>query len=147
MLHGLAFADLYAGSGAIGFEAASRGADPVLLVESAPRAAAVITRNLAELGLRSVELRAERVERLVRTKPDRTYDVVFLDPPYGLAVDTLGEVLDRLSRNGWVTPDGLLVVERSRRDADVSWPPGFEGGWRRDYGETTLLFGCAPEAA
>jgi 16S rRNA (guanine966-N2)-methyltransferase len=146
-LQGLAFADLYAGSGAVGLEAASRGADPVLLVESARPSAAVISRNIADLALGSVRLRTERVERLARTRADRTYDVIFLDPPYELSAEILGEVLGRLAANAWIAADGLLVVERSRRDAKLRWPPGFEGGWRRDYGETTLLFGCAPEPA
>jgi 16S rRNA (guanine966-N2)-methyltransferase len=146
-LAGLAFADLYAGSGAVGLEAASRGAAPVLLVESSPRTAAVISRNITDLRLEAVSVRTDRVERLAHTKPARPYEVVFLDPPYGLAADAVAEILDRLVANGWVANDGLLVVERSRRDAELRWPPPFAGGWRRDYGETTLLFGCAPEPA
>ena len=145
-LRGLAVADLFAGSGAVGLEAASRGAEPVLLVESSARTAAVISRNIAELGLRdTVTTRVERVERLVRTRPARTYDVVFLDPPYAFAAAALDQILAGVVGNGWVAGDGLLVVERSRRDAELSWPPGFEQGWRRDYGETTLILGRASE--
>lgn len=147
-LRGLAFADLFAGSGAVGLEAASRGADPVLLVESAPRTAVAVTRNITDLGLRdTVSLRPERVERLVRGRPPRTYDVVFVDPPYALPTDALAEILARLIGNGWVDRDGLVVVERSRRDAQLAWPPAFGEGWRRDYGETTLIFGYAPDPA
>jgi len=147
-LRGLAFADLFAGSGAVGLEAASRGADAVLLVESSARAAAVTGRNIAELELRGVvTLRVERVERLVSGRPSRTYDVVFLDPPYGLPSTELAEVVAAVVGNGWLEPDGLLVVERSRRTADLDWPPGFELSWRRDYGETTLLFGRASDPA
>jgi 16S rRNA (guanine966-N2)-methyltransferase len=147
-LRGLAFADLFAGSGAVGLEAASRGADAVLLVESSTRAAAVTGRNIAELELRGVvTLRVERVERLVRGRPSRTYDVVFLDPPYALPAPELTGVIAAVVGNGWLEPDGLVVVERSRRAADLDWPPGFELSWRRDYGETTLLFGRASDPA
>ena len=147
-LQGLAFADLFAGSGAVGLEAASRGAEAVLLVESSTRTAAVTGRNIAELGLGDiVKLRGERVERLVRGRPSRTYDIVFLDPPYSLPALELAEVVAAVVGNGWLEPDGLLVVERSRRAADLDWPPGFELGWRRDYGETTLLFGRESDPA
>jgi 16S rRNA (guanine966-N2)-methyltransferase len=146
-LRGLAFADLFAGSGAVGLEAASRGADEVLLVESSTRTATVAARNIAELGLGGViTLRSERVERLVRGRPIRTYDVVFLDPPYALPADELTEILVVIVGNGWLATDGLVVVERSRRAADLDWPPGFELDRRRDYGETTLLFGSASDA-
>ncbi|GAA3625958.1 16S rRNA (guanine(966)-N(2))-methyltransferase RsmD [Microlunatus ginsengisoli] len=146
-LRGLAVADLFAGSGAVGLEAASRGADPVLLVESSARTGAVIARNVTELGLGGqVTARIERVERLVRTRPARTYDVVFVDPPYAFAEAALADILAGVVGSGWVAPDGLVVVERSRRDAGLSWPPGFEEGWRRDYGETTLIFGGARDA-
>lgn len=145
-LRGLAFADLFAGSGAVGLEAASRGADAVLLVESSARTTAVITRNIAELVLDGVvTLRTERVERLVRGRATRSYDVVFLDPPYAMAPDALAEIVAAVVANGWLAADGLVVVERSRRSPDLDWPPGFEEGRRRDYGETTLLFGYAPD--
>jgi 16S rRNA (guanine966-N2)-methyltransferase len=141
-LRGLAVADLFAGSGAVGLEAASRGADPVLLVESSARTGAVAGRNIDDLGLGAVvSCRADRVERIVRARPTRTYDVVFLDPPYALPAGDLAAIITDLVANGWVAPDGLIVVERSRRAATLRWPPAFEEGWRRDYGETTLIFG------
>jgi 16S rRNA (guanine966-N2)-methyltransferase len=147
-LRGFAFADLFAGSGAVGLEAASRGAEAVLLVESSTRTAAVTARNVAELDLCGVvTLRSERVERLVRGRPSRTWDVVFLDPPYALSADELAKVLVAVVGNGWLAPDGLMVVERSRRAADLAWPPGFGLDRRRDYGETTLLFGSASDVA
>ena len=147
-LRGIAFADLFAGSGAVGLEAASRGADAVLAVESSARTAAVISRNIADLALADVvAVRTDRVERLARTRPARPYDLVFLDPPYDLSAGAVGAVLADLVTNGWVRSDGLIVVERSRRDRDLAWPPGFEEGWRRDYGETTLIFGIRPDPA
>jgi 16S rRNA (guanine966-N2)-methyltransferase len=82
-LAGLAFCDLYSGSGAVGLEAASRGAAPVLLVESNRRTALLTTRNAADLAL-PAEVRTERVEQLIQHPAGRGYDVVFADPPYEL---------------------------------------------------------------
>src|SRR5438445_6139 len=81
-LVGRSFLDLYAGSGAVGLEAASRGATPVVLVESAAPALAALRANVETLGLTGVDIRAERVERMLATAPPRPFEVVFLDPPY-----------------------------------------------------------------
>jgi 16S rRNA (guanine966-N2)-methyltransferase len=145
-LAGLAVADLYAGSGAVGLEAASRGAGHVLLVESSSRSAALIRRNVAELELSGVvDIRNDRVERVVRARPARTYDVVFVDPPYALPADDLSDILGHLLAERWLAPDALLVIERSKRDAELCWPPGVQETRRRDYGETTLIFAAVPD--
>lgn len=138
-LAGLAFLDLYAGSGAIGLEAASRGAEPVLLVESDARTAALARRNVADLDL-GVGVRATTVETLARTSPERAYDVAFVDPPYALATDRLDAVVADLVAHGWVAPDGLLVLERSSRSPAPTWPAGVVETWDRSYGETVLHF-------
>lgn len=139
-LAGLAFCDLYAGSGAVGLEAASRGADPVLLVESHRRTAQLTIRNARELGLHG-EVVADRVEQVV-ARPARTaYDVVFADPPYELATTALDALLVDLVDQGWLAVDGLVVVERSRRTPELSWPEVIAERWSRSYGETVLHFG------
>ncbi len=136
-LAGLAFADLYAGSGAVGLEAASRGAGPVLLVESDRRTAAVAAGNARALDL-SVRVATSRVERWVRSPADQAYDVVFADPPYELSgVDGL---MVALLANGWLADDGLVVVERSTRSEPPTWPAALVEQWERRYGETTLYF-------
>jgi 16S rRNA (guanine966-N2)-methyltransferase len=146
-LAALAFADLYAGSGAVGLEAASRGADPVLLVEGNKRTALVSERNVAELRL-PVRVRAVRVEQLVTQPPPQPFDVVFLDPPYDLASSAVAGVLAALAGHGWLVPDALVVVERSRRSTDFAWPGVVGETWTRGYGETVLHFGsCAAAAA
>lgn len=144
-LAGLGFCDLFAGSGAVGLEAASRGASPVLLVESDRRTASTATANLSALGLPARVL-TTRVEPLVRQPAETSYDVVFADPPYDLETAALERVLAAVVEQGWVAADGLVVVERSRRSADPHWPAGFDGGWSRRYGETTLFFGRARPA-
>ncbi len=139
-LEGIAFLDLFAGSGAVGLEAASRGAAPVLLVEADKRTATTTSRNVSTLGLHARVL-SLRVEPLVRQPADTAYDVVFADPPYDLAGGAVDAILASVVEQGWVAPDGLIVVERSRRTPQPVWPPGFDGGWSRRYGETVLFFG------
>ncbi len=144
-LAGLAFADLYAGSGAVGLEAASRGAGPVLLVEGNKRTALLTRRNAADLGL-SAQVAASRVEQLVRQPAATAYDVVFADPPYDVSTPAVNDLLGDLVQNGWLAAHGLVVVERSRRTPELSWPVATEEQWSRAYGETVLHFGSiAPE--
>ena len=136
-LAGLAFADLYAGSGAVGLEAASRGAGPVLLVESDKRTAGVAAGNARTLGL-AARVLAVRAERWALGPAEQAYDVVFADPPYDLAdVDAL---VGALVGNGWLAPDGLVVIERSARSTAPVWPPELGEVWQRRYGETMLWF-------
>lgn len=139
-LAGLGFCDLYAGSGAMGLEAASRGADPVLLVESDRAAAEVVRANAADVDLR-VRVQSVPVERLVTSDSSAPFDVVWLDPPYDLAADALDRVLADLVAHEWVLPDGMIIVERARRTAAPTWPTGFTGGWERRYGDTVIHFG------
>ena len=141
-LQGLGFCDLFCGSGAVGLEAASRGAAPVLLVEADRRVAQTASENVASLGL-AARVQISRVEQLVRRAADTAYDVVFADPPYDLEESAVERVLSAVVEQGWLAPDGLLVVERSRRSPDLRWPAAVDDGWSRRYGETVLFFGRA----
>lgn len=138
-LRGARFLDLYAGSGAIGLEAVSRGAGTVTAVESDRRTARLVEANAAELGL-PVQVVAQPVGRVLATPPPAPYDVVFLDPPYPLPDDDLAEVLAALVTHDWVGPGGLVVVERSSRSAEPDWPAQLSGTKRKNYGETTLWY-------
>ena len=143
-LRGLAFGDLYAGSGAVGLEAASRGADPVLLVEANKRTAELTQRNVTDLGL-PARVRAAKVEQVVAQPAGQALDVVFLDPPYDVASPSVAQVLAGLAEHGWLAPDALVVVERSRRTPDFAWPAVVGETWTRGYGETVLHYGaCGP---
>ncbi|HET6758995.1 MAG TPA: 16S rRNA (guanine(966)-N(2))-methyltransferase RsmD [Propionibacteriaceae bacterium] len=139
-LTGLAFCDLYAGSGAVGLEAASRGASPVLLVERDLPTSQLIQSNAEALGL-SVDIATASVAQLLRRPPNRAFDVVFADPPYELDTTILSEQLEQLVANFWVAAGSLIVVERSRRSADLVWPAAAAKRWSRAYGETVLSFG------
>ncbi len=135
--------DLYAGSGAVGLEALSRGASTAVLVDSAAKASAAIRANVADLGLQGAEVSDRPVERFVRTAPVLPYDIVFADPPYAMAADDLRAVLDDLVGGGFLATGAVVVVERWSRDAPWLWPRGIEPGRERRYGEATLWYGYA----
>jgi 16S rRNA (guanine966-N2)-methyltransferase len=142
-LTGLRAADLYAGSGAVGLEALSRGAAHVLLVESAPRAAAVIRANIEALGLPGAELVADRVERVLRRPPPEPYDLVFADPPYAVSDRAVTRMLESLREGGWLSEEALVAVERPTRGEPVRWPAGYAADRARRYGEGTFWYGHA----
>ncbi|MDT0471867.1 16S rRNA (guanine(966)-N(2))-methyltransferase RsmD [Streptomyces sp. DSM 41014] len=136
--------DLYAGSGAIGLEALSRGAGHTLLVEADARAVRVIKENVRGIGLPGAEVRAGKAEQVVRTGPPaRPYDIVFLDPPYAVSDDDLREILLTLRTGGWLAAEALVTVERSTRGGDFGWPDGFAPLRARRYGEGTFWYGHA----
>ncbi|HKE50015.1 MAG TPA: 16S rRNA (guanine(966)-N(2))-methyltransferase RsmD [Actinomycetes bacterium] len=131
-------ADFYAGSGSVGLEMLSRGAAHCLFVESDPRVAEGIRRNVRQLGLQGAEVLTARAETTARTAPAaEPYDVIFLDPPYPIEVDA---VLADLCRNGWLARDGLLAVERSSRSPEPDWPDSLDGVRSRRYGDATMWY-------
>ncbi len=146
-LHGIGGSrvlDLYAGSGAVGLEALSRGADHALLVEPDAKAAKAIRDNIRTLGLPGAEFRAGRAEQIAAAvAAGDPYDLVFLDPPYAVGHDDLREILLTLRSQGWLTGDALVTVERSTRSGAFPWPEGFEPLRSRKYGEGTLWYGRA----
>lgn len=140
---GLRFLDLYAGSGAVGLEARSRGAGMVTLVEHDRRSATVIRDNAKTLGFSGVEVDTSPVARALAHPPRAPYDIVFLDPPYALPVGDLLDVLKSLVAHDWLARGALVVIERSSRDPEPPWPAGLRGERSRRYGETTLWYGHA----
>ncbi|WP_371499397.1 16S rRNA (guanine(966)-N(2))-methyltransferase RsmD [Kitasatospora sp. NBC_00374] len=143
-VHGARMLDLFGGSGAVGLEALSRGAEHALLVESDPSAARVIRENVRTLGLPGAEVRADRAERVIAQSPSGApYDLVFLDPPYSVTDDEVREMLITLGSGGWLSEDALVTVERSTRGGEFGWPEGIEPLRSRRYGEGTLWYGRA----
>jgi 16S rRNA (guanine966-N2)-methyltransferase len=142
-LSGARFADLFAGSGAVGLEALSRGAAHSLLVESDARAARVIRDNIGTLRARAVaHLITGKVAQVVAAPPDGgPYDVVFADPPYAVTDADLAEMQRALLGNGWLAPDAVVAVERSTRSGPLTWVDGVTAERSRRYGETTLWYG------
>ncbi|WP_040811068.1 16S rRNA (guanine(966)-N(2))-methyltransferase RsmD [Nocardia concava] len=135
---GLHVLDLYAGSGALALEALSRGASHALMIESDRKAATIIRGNIGDLGLPGAELRQNSVTSVLSGTPPERYDLVFSDPPYALEVSDVESDLRALAENGWLHDDALIVVERSTRSPEITWPKGYTHLKSRDYGETRI---------
>ncbi len=136
--------DVFAGSGAIGLEAMSRGAASATLVERDRRCLEVLKRNVAAVDPRARVVAADATSWRVDGEP---YDLVYVDPPYALSDDDVRAVLDSLDRHGALAPGALVIVERSVRSQEP-WP---DSGWehlrKRDYGDTALWYGRASPTA
>jgi len=136
--------DLYAGTGGLGLEAASRGAASVVLVDKAPAAAKALRKNVDAVLARAPQGRAPRVD--VVAQPVRSYlvgsaspvDLVFFDPPYELSATDLAADLAALLPS--LAPDGLVVVERAARDGEPAWPAGLGVDTSKKYGDTTVWY-------
>jgi 16S rRNA (guanine966-N2)-methyltransferase len=144
-LAGARVLDLYAGSGAVGLEALSRGATDVLLVEADARAARVIRENAAVIGLPGARVVNDRVIRLLARGRGELAprDFVFADPPYRVTDDEVERVLTALAE-GWLAPGAVVAIERATRSGAPTWPAGYEPDRSRRYGEATLWYGLAP---
>lgn len=156
--------DLFAGTGALGLEALSRGSRSALLVEAHRGTARLIEQNAQALGASIVRdpaatvlpdpedpalaaVRAEKVDAFLGRLPRAAepaasaFDLVFMDPPYADDAADIVRALEQLGRARALRPDAVVVVERSRRSAVVGWPAGFRDLGRTDYGETVLAWG------
>jgi 16S rRNA (guanine966-N2)-methyltransferase len=144
-LAGARVLDLFAGTGAIGLEALSRGASVAVLVEKNRAALDVLRRNVATVGLPGAEVVASPVARFLNGPPGHAFDIVFADPPYGVDSAELGASLGRLSDPRWLVPDGVVVIERSTRSDPLEWPESPAGFLtpvaERRYGDTVLWYG------
>jgi 16S rRNA (guanine966-N2)-methyltransferase len=134
---GASVLDLYAGSGALGLEAMSRGAASAVFVESDHRAAAVIAKNLASLGLKAA-VRRGPVAAVLAGRADRPADLVFADPPYDIPAAEIEEMLVALVDGGWASTGAVVVVERGASGPELAWPDGWLPWPSRRYGDTRI---------
>lgn len=132
--------DLYAGSGALGLEALSRGASSCLFVDNDSRAVAALEANIASTGLDAARVRRADVAGLVSARAQQPFDLVLCDPPYAMASHDLLAVLSHLVGNGWLACEAVVVVERATRDPQPPWPPGLVLARDRRYGDTHLWY-------
>lgn len=142
-LDGAAVLDLYAGSGALGLEALSRGAEHAAFVESERAALSVLERNIAALSLPGAEIRRGRVRAVLAGPAPRRYDLVLADPPYDLGTDELNGVLILLTE--WIGTGAVVVVERAARTEPPEWPEVLRPMKVRRYGDTELHWARVPE--
>jgi 16S rRNA (guanine966-N2)-methyltransferase len=143
-LGGAAVLDLFAGSGALGLEAVSRGAARAVLVEAARPAARVAAANAAACGLqaRVVVDRAERAA--ARPLPGGPFTLVLADPPYAYPADALDRLVADLVAAGNLADDAVVVLERDARDPAPTWPATWPEPERRVYGDTAVYLAQAP---
>jgi 16S rRNA (guanine966-N2)-methyltransferase len=130
--------DVFAGTGALGFEAMSRGATTCLFVEQSPEARGLIRHNQESLDL----MGTTRIFRRDATSmgsigPADPYGLAFLDPPYGKGLGDLA--LASLASGGWLKPNALVVVEEAAK-TEIDWPESFDVVDRRTWGETAVAF-------
>jgi 16S rRNA (guanine966-N2)-methyltransferase len=135
---GVSVLDLYAGSGALGLEALSRGAASAVFVESDHRAADVISQNIGTLGVHRASVRRGAVAAVLTGGTERPVDLVFADPPYGVEAAEIESVLAALTSGGWTVPGTVAVVERAASGPSLSWPTGWHAWPQRRYGDTRI---------
>jgi 16S rRNA (guanine966-N2)-methyltransferase len=132
--------DLYAGSGALGFELLSRGAHAATLVEKDASAASLIKANATQLELPQARVvTSDAISFLTNGEPEQ-FDVVFADPPYAVADEILTNLLDLLVERNWLANIAIVVIERDNRSALV-WPNAYSDVEQRTYGDTALWYG------
>lgn len=143
--------DLFAGSGALGLEAASRGAAEVTLVEKVRDTAIVCRRNVERVLAQApagsapvVEVTRQPVQAYLNSAL-REWDLVLIDPPYDVGEVELAHVLEALVPR--LAPDAVVVLERSARSPQPAWPRGIEPQRRKDYGDTAVHWAVRVEGS
>ena len=130
--------DLYAGSGALGLEALSRGAASATFVESDARAAAVVAGNIAALGAEGAALRLGTVAAVLSAGTERPVDLVLADPPYDITGAEVEAMIAALIAGGWTEAGTVVVVERRASSQPLTWPAGWSVWPDRRYGDTRI---------
>lgn len=141
-LDGARVLDLFAGSGAVGLEALSRGAAAVSFVESDRRAAEALRRNIAAVQLPGAQLHRRPVAAyLAGSGTDEPFDLAFADPPYALDDEHVAALLTCLVDGPWLATGAIVVIERAARGTEPRWPVGLQPVKQRRYGEGMLWYG------
>jgi len=134
--------DLFAGTGAVGLEALSRGASWATFVDSDRAACETVKGNVAAVGIDRADVhRRQAAVFLVGTGTDEPYDLIFVDPPYAFGEQQLGVLLSTLATPEWLAPGAVVVVERSARSPQPRWPDAIEPVKQKRYGEGLLWYG------
>jgi 16S rRNA (guanine966-N2)-methyltransferase len=142
-LDGASCLDLFAGAGAVGLEALSRGAARVAFVESGRAALVALRANLARTGLDGALVLAGRAQAVLARPAPFAAELVFADPPYAMAHPELAGLLVGARSRGWIADGALLAVERAARTGRFAWPAGFTPLRHRRYGEAIVWYGHA----
>jgi 16S rRNA (guanine966-N2)-methyltransferase len=141
-LEGIRVLDLFAGTGAVGLEALSRGAAAVCFVESDRAVCEILRRNVEAVGLPGAEIhRRPAAAYLVGAGADEPFGLVFADPPYAFGDEPLSVLLTALATPRWLADSAIVVVERSARGGEPRWPESIETIKHKRYGEGVLWYG------
>lgn len=141
-LDGTRVLDLFAGTGAVGLEALSRGASAACFVESDRVACETLRDNVDAVGLAGAEIHQRLAAAyLVGAGAGKPFDLVFADPPYTFDEQQLGTLLTALATPRWLADRAIVVVERSARSPEPPWPGAIESIKRKRYGEGVLWYG------
>ena len=140
--------DLFAGTGALGVEALSRGARELVAVESAAPAAALIAQTLTALkcnrvwepGMSARVIKARAEKYAASASAVAPFDVIFIDPPYAFETEACNQLLADLAARELTGDDTVIMLERSTRSAEPTAPEGWAISNRRDYGETAVYY-------
>jgi len=136
---GLKVLDLYAGSGSLGLEALSRGAKKASFVEKERDAIVKLEENIKTTGFgRKTEVMWADVPTTINRHADSRMDLIFVDPPYTVAVPGVRSDLEAIVLGGWLSDEGRIVVHRPHKEAKLN-PLGLNLVWEREYGQARLL--------
>lgn len=147
VLDGARVLDLFAGTGALGIEALSRGAKELTAVEAAGPAAALLGKTFGAIRA-SRAWERDMTARALRTKAESFaakyagpgFDLILIDPPYALETEACNRLLADIAANGVAAPGAIVMFERSTRSEPLTPPDGWEVAQARDYGETAVTY-------
>lgn len=141
-LDGARVLDLFAGTGAVGLEALSRGAASAVFVDSDPAACAVLRGNVEAVGLGGAQVARRTASAFLDAgPPDEQFDLIFADPPYVVEDQPLARLLETVSGPTWLALDGILVIERPAQAPQPSWPDHIALVRHKRYGAGRLWYG------
>ena len=141
-IEGVKVLDLYAGSGALGLEALSRGGTKATFVENARDAIVKLEENIQTTGLkRKSEVVWADVKATLERGSSKRYDLIFVDPPYGVSVPAVRSDLESIVMGGFLSDDGRVGVHRPQKESQLK-PLGLKLVWEREFGQARVLIFC-----
>jgi 16S rRNA (guanine966-N2)-methyltransferase len=137
--------DLYAGSGSLGLEALSRGAERVTFIENARDAIVKLNENIETTGFgNQCDVVWAEVSSTIEKPPDVRVDLIFCDPPYSMPAQSVLADLESLVTGGWLANDGRIVLHRPTKERKLV-PLGLELVWEREFGQSAAFIFCHEE--
>jgi 16S rRNA (guanine966-N2)-methyltransferase len=148
-LEGLHFLDLFAGSGAVGVEALSRGAALVEAVENNPISAGICEQNFALLtkieGVGKFKVHVKTTFEFLNHTASNPYEIIYIDPPYEVANTEIEKILKKILALNLLSKFGVIAIERDGKVKAFSWPDGLEEQKVRSYGAGSIHYGALVE--